>query len=68
MELELVGTEEGVGSFSADIVARELGTGGLVVIENQFGSIDHDFERGLAPRRFVRNRSTATKTSSRRAV
>ncbi len=38
LEIEDAHTEEAVGDFSADIVARELNTGGTVVIENQYQS------------------------------
>lgn len=40
--LELVEREAAIGSFSLDLLARETGTGRRVVIENQFGSTDHD--------------------------
>jgi len=41
MDLELESTEGAVGDFSADIIARDLASNHLVVIENQFGSTDH---------------------------
>ncbi|WP_144902200.1 DUF4268 domain-containing protein [Halobellus captivus] len=42
IELEDARTEEAVGDFSADIVAREMNTGEAVVIENQYNKTDHD--------------------------
>lgn len=41
MDLELESIEAAVGDFSADIVARDLSTNKLVVIENQYGGTDH---------------------------
>ncbi|NML62788.1 DUF4268 domain-containing protein [Massilia sp. RP-1-19] len=41
MDLDLETVEGNAGDFSADIVARDLSTGRLVVIENQFGKTDH---------------------------
>jgi hypothetical protein len=41
MELELPETEVPVGDFSCDVVAQEVGTGHLVIIENQLEETDH---------------------------
>jgi len=42
LELELEGTEVQVGPYSADILARDTGTGRYVVIENQLEKTNHD--------------------------
>ena len=42
MELELEGQEVSVGGYSADLVFRDLSSGALVVVENMYGSTDHD--------------------------
>ncbi|WP_336361539.1 DUF4268 domain-containing protein [Haladaptatus sp. ZSTT2] len=42
LEIEEANSEEAVGSFSADIVGKEMNSGGIVVIENQYGPTDHD--------------------------
>jgi hypothetical protein len=41
MDLEFESMESNAGEFSADIIARDLASNRLVVIENQFGSTDH---------------------------
>lgn len=41
LELEVVETESPVGSYSVDIYAKDLSTGGWVIIENQLESTDH---------------------------
>ena len=41
MELTADKTEASVGDFSADIVARDLSTNRIVIIENQYGQSDH---------------------------
>lgn len=41
MNLLVEGTEVDAGDFSADILARDVSTNKLVVIENQYGSTDH---------------------------
>lgn len=42
MELELEGREVEVGEFTADLVLRDLSSDGLVVVENMYGSTNHD--------------------------
>lgn len=42
IDLEVERTEASVGPYSADILAKDSGTGEYVVIENQFGKTDHD--------------------------
>ena len=42
LELELVEQEKNVGNFALDLLARDLGSGRDVVIENQFSQTDHD--------------------------
>ncbi len=42
MDLEMIEQEASVGSFSLDILAKDLSTGHNVIIENQFGDTDHD--------------------------
>src|SRR5712664_1639392 len=42
MQLEVTATEARVGEFYVDILARNLNNDRLVVVENQFGSTNHD--------------------------
>lgn len=42
IDLELIETEADVGGFSLDLLAKDLGTGHKVIIENQLTSTDHD--------------------------
>lgn len=42
LELEVEGTEVAVGPYSADILAKDVGSNRYVVIENQYGKTDHD--------------------------
>lgn len=41
MELEVIGKEEKVGSFSADILCKDINTNRNVVIKNQLEQTDH---------------------------
>ena len=41
MELELIETEKAVENFAADILARDVASGALVLIENQLEKTDH---------------------------
>lgn len=42
LELEVEGCEVAVGPYSADILAKDVGTGRYIIIENQFGKTNHD--------------------------
>ena len=42
LELEVENIEVAVGPYSADILAKDVGSGRYVVIENQFGKTNHD--------------------------
>jgi len=41
MELEFLDSEAAAGGFSADILARDIGSNRKVVVENQYGETDH---------------------------
>ena len=41
LDLETVGSEQAVGDFAVDILARDLGRNRRVIIENQLEEIDH---------------------------
>jgi len=41
LDLELVGQEQDVGPFRADILCKDLASGDYVLIENQLGRTDH---------------------------
>lgn len=41
VSLELVGTEQSMGVYRADIVCTDVATGRYVIIENQLGQTDH---------------------------
>lgn len=42
LDLELVGVEVPVGTFRVDLVAKVIATGDVVVVEVQFGGLNHD--------------------------
>lgn len=42
MDLQLEGQEIKVGSYSADLVLKEVSSGAVVVVENMYGQTDHD--------------------------
>ncbi len=42
MDLEIITREADIGDFSLDLLAKDLGSGRFVVIENQFGATNHD--------------------------
>ncbi len=42
MDLEVTAREADIGDFSLDLLAKDLGSGRPVVIENQFGATNHD--------------------------
>ncbi|RPJ06495.1 MAG: hypothetical protein EHM28_09965 [Spirochaetaceae bacterium] len=42
IEIQVVGTETAVGSFSVDVVAEEENMGKKIIIENQLENTNHD--------------------------
>jgi len=42
IDLELEGTEVSIGVYRADIIAKDINTGGMVVVENQLEKSDHE--------------------------
>lgn len=40
-EIEIIEKEYSIGDYSADIVAKDLSSSGIIVIENQYGISDH---------------------------
>ncbi|MDO5849070.1 MAG: DUF4268 domain-containing protein [Methanobrevibacter sp.] len=42
LDIELITTEAQIGSFNADILAKEANTDNRIIIENQLESTDHD--------------------------
>lgn len=41
MDIELTEAEHKVGGFSLDLIGKEVGSGGVVIVENQLGPTDH---------------------------
>ena len=41
IEIEILGQEEYVGPFRADILGKDIATDRYIIIENQFGKTDH---------------------------
>lgn len=42
LDLEVISVEHGVGAFSLDMLAKDIGTGNIVAIENQLEITDHN--------------------------
>ena len=53
LELEFEGKEVSVGPYSADILAKDTGTGQFVVIENQLEKTNHEPNRCLHQNRYI---------------